>query len=623
MGYTWDEARAIVQIRRSEQSALIRRMVEVRDRYNGEFQLPLPTDELDLDRPIAIPALVNEAVDMPAMHAASTTPAIHCPALDVSKESGKRSVEYAMRRRRLLGATYFHSGWALAQRRFLRHIAGYGWGAAMVVPDDESRMPRVVVRDPLTTYPEPHAPEDVRPPGNIGCVHSMTAQRLVRTYPVASSAWIDDVGGRGIIDTSRSGWEGELWDLLEWVDDENVYIGIIGRHTAEEDQEDIYSSGAGQLLRRWPNRAGMVAAVAPQILTLDKIISRVHHMVGKSDLLGWLLDLDIAATEKAIFPDKWAVAAGNETPQIVTNAGKWSDGRTGDINLLSGVSNIGELRGAPDPNNLARFNQIERNARTDGGIISPFFGETSGALRTGRGIDSLMGAAIDPRIHEMHDIAAAAMTTLNEGIFETFKGYYPSRSYVIFSGWPGDQGHVEFTPTEHIESTENVVEYPIPGADGYQLTVSLAQLVQAGLMSRTSARIKHPHIPDAEAEERRILEEELNDIARMSLQQRAAQGIPPADLAIIIEEFRNKGTINDALIAAQERIQNRQATEAPEPEPGQITAPAAQPGLAAPGEGAEQPLPQGGGGAAPLDPASLLAAVMGGRGGGPTPPGGP
>ncbi len=581
-----DTAVNVVRQRRSSQSVLIQQCIEVANRYNADFAIPVMGTEPDTAKPVLSPALINEAIDVPAIRAASTNPTILCPWLADTGAARDRSIA----RRKLLASTYYRSRWDRGRRRFFRHIAGYAMGSIVVIPEETTRegypLAKVALRNPLTTYADPQSPEDLDLPTDVGFVHQLSASKLRARYPRARAEY-----GGCIPPLEQGDPVGEMYDVLEWIDDQYVLIGVMGRSYSQDARRE--PMGDAQLLSWFPNRCGLVPAICPTIVTLDKLVSRLTHMIGKSDLLAYLIELDIAQSQKAMAPDRYAISDDDGVAEIVSNGGIWQDGRTGQINLLNHVKAIGELRGAPDPMNIQRQQYIERNARQETGLIGAVTGETSGysgSLRTGRGIDSLMSAAVDPAIAELQEIGAGALTILNEAIFAVYKTYWPSRQFCVFSGWPGDRGMAKFTPNEDIDTTANMVYYPLPGTDAYAQTVQLSQMVQAEMLSKSSARRMHPWIDDADAEEKILAEERIDSLTWQALAQRAAQGgIPPIDAAELIKQIKAGEPIEQAIIKAETAAKERQATEDAEGNPTAVApgSPEAQPGLGTPGEGAE------------------------------------
>jgi hypothetical protein len=113
-------------------------------------------------------------------------------------------------------------------------------------------------------------------------------------------------------------------------------------------------------------------------------------------------------------------------------------------------------------------------------------------------------------------------------------------------------------------------------------------------------------------EKDRIVAEGIEAALLSSIQAQAADPngpYQPDDLAYIASQVQsNKMSLSQAIMAAQKRAQERQATPAP------AGAPETMPGLAPPGMGAEQPMgpPEGPGG---------LEAMLAQLGGGGMPPG--
>jgi len=603
--YTFDEIVGIIRQRQDIQSPLLERMLEVKERYNGEYVIPLPSMENEPVLPPLTPALIAENIDAVAQRASSVMPFIGCPAIDQSKERGVRSREYADIRRRALAATWYSSKYKLKMRRAYRHLAGYATSCLVVTPDFEKGLPRIDVRDPLGVYPEPKAYEDVEPPRNCGFIYGKSGDWLRAHYPAARQ---ENGGPVASDDNARQ----ELWDVCEWVDSEHIVIGIMGPRYNHFNQTYPYHSTQIELSRA-PNKSGMPCVITPGRVSLDKIASSVSNVVGIVDLMSKMMALEILAQEKAIFPDRYIIGRSGQVPMIV--GGEWKDGREGEVNVLLDAEAIGELRSTPDPSTNIAIDRLERNARISTGTVPQIGGETYGALRTGRGIDSLMGAALDPRIQEMQEIMEAHLPHLNECLFATYKGYFGAKQFSMFTGYAGDFGQVEFTPNEHFETNDNVVSYSIPGADIQGTTIQLGQLLSMKGISLRTFRTKHPFIEDAEAEGRRVDEEQLEEAVMAAIQQQALSGQLPVVYVSKIEKHRKKGLdIFEAIEKADAEIREEQAAIAPAPEEGMAMAPEQVAGLAAGPEGmAPQGAPPAGGQEfSPEAAAQLMGALQAG-----------
>jgi hypothetical protein len=341
-------------------------------------------------------------------------------------------------------------------------------------------------------------------------------------------------------------------------------------------------------LRWWPNRAYCPVAAVPRRITLDRIAGQMQAITGMTDWLDRLMALQVYAAEKGVVPDMYAVGEEGTTPSIV--GGEWKDGRTGQMNLITGVKQVGQLVSTAGPMTQGVMNMVERAARGSSGTIPMFGGENPNSLRTGQALVQMGSFSVDPRIKEVQDILAAQIErVINPAILETEKGYWPAKKYTVFSGWPSDTGHVEYTPEKHFESKENVVAYAFPGLDLTQISVAVLQLTGGEMMSRRTGRRKHPAIDDAELEEREITLEQLRAVQRGAFQQRVASGeVPEIDLARVIQLYATGLEFEDAVMQADEEARKRQAALAPPPAEGELVPAGAMPGLASPGMGAEQ-----------------------------------
>jgi hypothetical protein len=615
---TWDDVVSIVRNRQMNNGELLEKMIEVRRRYNSDWVIPYVSEHDDAVLPPTTPALIAEAIDFLGMRAASVMPYMNSPAIDSTKEVGVRSREYGAIRRKILGATHHQSKTKLHMRRAMRHLAGYATASMIVVPDFETSLPRLELRDPLSSYPEPKAAEDLSPPKNCAFVYSKSVNWLRSNYPQIRD-WVASAQATGE----------EMWDVVEWVDEEVTIIGILGPRDWES--RTLGASGAvvqSMELHRWPNPTGVCPVYIPGRVTLDKIISQIANLTGQVDLMAQLQALSIAAGEKAIFRDRFIIGDSIKAPQLV--GGQWKDGRTGEMNIILDAKNIGELAGTPDPTTQMMIDRLERNVRIGTGLVPQAGGETYGALRTGRGMDSMMGTAVDPRIQEMQEIMEVALEHVNFVMFEQYKAYWPDKKFTMFSGWPGDKGTVDFTPSIHIETSDNVVAYTIPGSDVQGTTIQLGQLLGMKAISLHTLRSRHPYIDDPDAESARVEEETIEEALLQGLANQAAQGAIPVTYLAMIEKYRRKEPdLVQAILKADAEMKAEQAKMAPPPGEGQFAAPEQMPGLAGPppvppgmpppgpqggppppeGQGGPPMAPQGQGGAPP-DIQQLLSALQ-------------
>lgn len=590
----------IVQVmwgRMRSQGATLRSMHEIRQRYYGEWILP-DLESADLGN--LAPAIVADTIDHTGMRANEVMPMMNVPQRRRGDEDSRR---LALERKKMLLATRADSGWAVAGGRFFRHLAAYGAGCIMAKPDFDCEAMRIKVRDPLGAFPDPRAPEDLTPPINNGFVYGQSASWIRKKWKKARA----EEGGP-IPLPQHAALDTEMWELVEWWDEECMVIGVLGPRLPEDVGlfENLPFRYAVEL-QRVPNRIGFVPVAVPVRLTLDRVASQVANIVGQVDVMARFAALDMLASEKAIFPDKYVI--GN-TPGVMPSiaGGNWKDGRTGEVNLIQDASMVGELRGTPDPSGKIAHDRFERNAKVSGGMIPQQVGEQYGSVRSGRQIDAIIGAAIDPRILEMHNIAMVALSTVNRAVLAGNRRYWGSKTFYFYSGVSGDDV-TEMVPNKVVEvvreagvdehgnmnaeilALDNAVEYPVPGTDLQGTTIALGQLLAAKVIGRRDFRDRHPWIPDSDIVERTVFEEDLVDVLVEGAKQGILSGTTALiDVAEMLKAYRKDGDEVGAILEADRLARERQATLAPPPVEGQATAPEAQPGLAPAGTaGAESP----------------------------------
>lgn len=607
MAHSWEDIWQSMQLRREQDSVLVRQMIGVRDRYNGEVVIPLPDVEGEPVTGSLTPQIVADGIDHTAMRAASVMPSVSCPALSRSD----RAHEIANIKRRAIYAGWYNSAIELLLYRAFRHFIGYGTAALVAVPDFINERATIELRDPLTAYPELRTPEDFHEPLNVGFVYGRSTDWVLRNYPQAS-------------DIIRGGKD-QIWDCVEWIDEEHIVIGVLGprspSYTSSYGDDRYYPgyspSGGSMELRRWDNRAGMVPISVPRRCTLDRIMGQLTHVLPSVDLLERITALEMIAAERHVFPDM--VILGKRTSVPTLSGGKWKDGREGEPNIILDADGVQLLQPSVGPATFATMDKLEKAARVSGGVPELFGGVNGPGLRTGRALDSLGAFSIDPRVMEAQKFMQRALSCVTSGMMAVERGYWPSKKYTVFSGWSGDTEIVDYVPSKHFENLDNSVDYSLPGLDISQTTVALSQLVGARLMSRDSAREKHPLISDGRIEGKNVVKEQVEDAMLTSFLQQSQTGqLPLIDLVNIFEEYEKGGSMAAAVKAADRMARERQAAEAPEPMPGQNQAPEAMPGLAMPGQGAEAgPPPSQGPPSGQGRLQALLGAIASQPGGGP------
>ncbi len=577
-GMAWGDIETEMQRRRSADGDVFRAMELARAHYNGDVVFPLYDVKGQTQASPISARLVTESIDNLSRMSTMGRPQIHCPALFPYKEKGKGSQDEAAIKRRALYARWDESALAdILLRRAYRHFGGYGTASFIAVPNYERGGAGVELRNPLGAYPELRTLDDVRDPINVGFVVARSYEWICHMWP-----WM-----RGEMGAQGNTIDG-MWDVLEWIDHECIVLGILGPSNRSWGTTWQRNGAPGGVeVARFPNKAEMVPVAMPRRMTMDRIQGIADSILPAVENLERMKLLDNAAAEKAIFPD--LVILGQDGREARLISGRWHDGREGIPNELVDAQ-VQVLNWSPGPMNHSNIDRQERDIRVSTGLIPQTGGETYGGLRTGRAIDAIGGFSIDPRVQEAQEIMARSLTQLNKAIMAVEKGYFGQRKFTVFSGWPSESGETEYTPDKHFASDANVVTYSFPGTDVSSITVAIGQLLGAGILSRRAARLLHPLVEDKEGVETEVLVEHLTDAAIAGLLQQIGSGaLPLVDQARIIQLVGKGETIWDAVTTASREAQERQAALAPPPEQGQAAAPEAQPGLALPGQGVEQP----------------------------------
>lgn len=613
-GPDFSEIVNIVRQRQADRHPLLLDMDDIRIRYNGDWTVPLGSTEDGPDLPPMTPTIIAETVDFKARQAASVNPALNFPALSNSDLSIKR----ANTRRRAMLAVQEHSHWDLFVRRWYRFLAGYAHACAVIMPDNDARLPTFELRNPLGAFPEPVSPDEFRQPYDCGFITQRSATWIRKHFPEACT----ELGG--IIPEGHRVGSTDMWEIVEWLDGEVKVYGILGKHMNRDTRGRTsgFRDAAGKFmeLRRYPNRCDMPPLVFANELTLDRIGSQISNVTGIVDFMTRLQALAVEAAEKNIYRDRYVVGRSGANPRLAD--GQWHDGRTGMMNIVVDADSVGELGGNTDPVNQQMIDRLERNSRVSTGLVPQAGGENYTSLRTGRAVDSIIGASVDPRIREMHEVAQNAFTEMNKRALSMWKKSWGSRSYSLYSGQRSDRQLVEITPKNDIETIEHRVEYPIPGADEQTLTVIIGQLMGMKLLSGQQGRRLHPYVDDALAEAAMVEKEAMEEAALAGLAQGVLSGEVPVTYLAKVQRHRAKThDIFDAIEAADEELKAEQAQMAPEPDPmaGEFAAPEQMPGIA--GDPGAPPSPS-------QLPPELMAMMAQGAGapgpGGPGPgPGGP
>lgn len=545
---------------------MLAQLREVREVYNGDLAIPLP--EMDRHEKAAIPNLLQQGIDQTGMRIASTMPMVWYPPV----EPGNRASENraSVRRKATLG-WWQENRLPLKMRRRARYLIGYASSPVILRPNKKTGIARWELRDPLSCFPAPCDDPDEITPADTIFGYTRSLHWLKERYPEQMH----------LLYKGDDPKANDAFDVIEYMDANETVLVVSGKHKPYTwGNDEIPGAGAVELLRV-KNRIGMNPAVVPGRVTLDRPLGQFTGMIGMYQASAKLMALDLIAVEKGIFPDIYLESRQNETADFI--AGPY-DGRSGLVNIVKG----GVLRESSVQAGFQTgptMDRLERAQRLSGGVPAEFGGESPGNVRTGKRGDAVLSAVIDFPIQEAQEILAWSLAEENKRAVAICKEYFPARKSFYVS-MKGGTGKVDYTPAKDFESDDNVVTYSQAGADANSLVIGAGQRVGMGTMSKRTFQEIDPLVADPELEHDRVISEALEQALLQSVQQQASDGsIPPADLARIATlVLTDKLELAAAIQKVQQEAQERQATTV---DPVAAGDPAAMPGLAAPGMGAE------------------------------------
>lgn len=551
-------------------------MREIRDAYNGDVFVPLPSKVAKS----SVPNLVAQGLDQSAMRVSSVLYDLRF----YPDRPGFKTHEETARRRRLAAFGWLEqNNLALKQRRRARWLLGYGCAPVLIRPSYSTMVPRWQIRDPLSTYPgRTDDPDEIVPPDCIFASYR-SARYLAEKYSVQYTS----------IRRRRNESRDARYMTIEYVDASQITCVLISNLPLSTDgdvpvvpatfmSDNSYTGREPyMLLENIKNRTGLCPAIVPGRITLDRETGAYDGIVGMYQTMAMLFALETEAVAQGVWPDQWLIARPNENAQIITVA----DGRSGVIGEITGGA-IETIVNAPGYMTTQTIDRLERYQRTTAGIPPEYGGESGSNIRTGRRGQDILSAAVDFPIQEAQALFERSAEEEIKRAIATQKAYYGDMPQSFYVSWDKASGQIDYTPNTLFTSDRVTAKFAYPGTDINNLTVITGQKLGLGQMSLRTAMEVDPQIEDVEVELDRIEGEAIKRAIRNGFEEQVVAGaVPIADAAWIeIQVETNRMTLAEAITAAQERAQERQSSTVDPALPG---SPETQPGLAQPGMGAE------------------------------------
>lgn len=574
MSRSFEEITALYHERRRQRAPEFAVAEDVRRQYDGDIVIPLPG--LDSNEKPGVANLLALGLDQTAMRLNSTQPDMYFS----PTRPGRKEEKDAETRHKAMINIHEANNLDIRDGRRARLFIGMGTAPMLITPDFRLRIPRYELLDPLRTYPAPTSDYDDMCPCDVIFSFDRPLRWLIQRYPEAAGRL---ARVRGELEKPD-----ELFTILQYCDDEEIVMGVIGKRSDPiyERMDGSYWEGEPSVeMKRTVNKAGICPVVVPGRTTLARRHGQFDGMLGMFQQQAMLQALSVIATKKGVFPDEWVIARANETPEIIRVA-----------NGLKGV--IGEIIGGdikvqptdPSYQTPQMIDRLERYQRVDGGVPAQFGGENPSNVRTGRASDAALGATIDFTVQEGQKVLARSRQYENKIAIAVDKAYWnaPKSFYVSYKG---ETHPLEYKPKELWKTDEHKVKYAHAGVDENGRTIEIGQMLGMELIGKTTARRLHPLIEDPNKAGDEVVKEGIEKAILAGLQTAASQpGANIADFATIMKKVAD-GDIDlaDAILQVQEEAQQRQASQTSQGEPAGVdpNSPEAQPGLAAPGQGAE------------------------------------
>ena len=545
--YSIDQIASIMRQRMMADDPFIRQMTATQLRYNGDLVVLQPdvTGIPAANRPG--PNFFVEGIDGVARIANANLPKITCP---IENPDDPASSKIAEIRQGVLYSAWHESQLQIKLGRAYRHAAGYGTFCFVVVPDEKNQRVDIQLRDPLTAYPELRAADDIRTPKNVGFVFPRSAAWIRDHFPTAPK-WI----GQG-----NQQWE-TLWNVVEWLDEDYIVIGVIGPQSPNQVMNVAIPQPSMTVeLSRYPNKAGIVPAVVPRRVTMNRIMGQMNGIIGLSDTYSRMLNLQMVATEKAIFPDMVVLSRTGTPPKLLGN--EWKDGRTGKVNVvIDGV--VETISKEPGPGTIPMLQMVDQHIRGTSGA-SQLYAGSNGGMRTGAGVDALGDFAANPMAAELNVIMQYALAEVNRAVVAVENGYFPKRKRTVYLGLPGSSKTVTYTPEKHLKRDDNVVHYTMPGSDPNRLAVAITQLTATDVIDRDTARDMHPLVGDSKAMGQKVAIQKVKDALLGGIVQEIATPGSPVT-AVTVAHFLSKLETGETLAKAFIDAMAEAQTAAPAP----------------------------------------------------------
>jgi len=400
-----------------------------------------------------------------------------------------------------------------------RWLPGYGFTLHVIRERKfgDTTYPVAELRDPYDVYPGMWGAD--QQPSEVAVIRHMDRSRVIEAYPAFRESFQKSQSrrreGAGIpIIGSSSGWEGNPHrgvEVIEYMCDDGTYVAI-------PEIEKVVSYIPNPL-------EGGPAFVVTKRFSFDQLQGQYHHAFGLMAMMGKLNILGLIATEDAVF---------RETNIIGEMVGSTYDRGRKAVNLFEPGTRVEKPTGDQLQQTWQAINIIERQFRIVAGYDVAQDGQSPNSFATGQGIKEL-GSAADLNVKEYQVAIGNSVELIDRKRLEWEEKMHASTKKKVFWFEGGNHFEEKYTPNKDIDKDYRTkrVYGAMATFDEAQKVVAGLQLVQARIMDRRTMQENMDGFDNVSLMNERMDQDQAKEMLLQSLGQRAAQGDPAADMALI------------------------------------------------------------------------------------------
>jgi hypothetical protein len=391
-----------------------------------------------------------------------------------------------------------------------RWLPGYGFTMHRIKEKQygDTTYPVAELRDPYDVYPGWFGPD--QQPEEVAVIRRIPGSQLRRIYPELRSykpkRTLSSVWGRG-------GWEGNGGDL-----EVTEYINAEGSYVVCTETEQVLSFIPNPL-------TSGPAFVITKRFSFDKLKSQYTHTFGLVAMMAKLNLLGLIGAEDSTFREI------NVFGELISD--EYEKGRDA-INFFEPGGRVEKPTGDQINQTFQAINILERQFRIVAGYDVAQDGQSPNSFATGQGIKEL-GSSADQNVREYQTAIKHSMELIDTKRLEWEDKMHASQTKRVY--WYEGSAPFEEEYTPNVDINGDYRTKRIYGAmatfDENSKIIAGLQLVQARIMDRRTMQENLDDFPNPSLVNERIDQDQAKEMLLQSLGQRAAQGDPAADMALV------------------------------------------------------------------------------------------